>query len=106
MSRIYSRRIVGLFSAVALLVVLLAKSGCGRPKGGSYAGALQPVLIEDVQEDLNHTYIVLARQEILHNLERPPVVFDHRQHAEALKEKGCQACHATDEEDNRIYEFF
>ena len=38
-------------------------------------------------------------------VERPPVQFFHDRHVHALKQEGCQACHAPDEKGNISYAF-
>jgi len=42
--------------------------------------------------------IFLSLSDLFKDVERPPVKFYHQTHAEALKEKGCGACHPADKD--------
>ncbi len=51
------------------------------------------------QEESYH----LAYQDVFGSLRRPPIVFNHTGHEEALEEQGCAACHhAPDAESGKL----
>ena len=49
--------------------------------------------------------ISIAHTEIFGSLERPPVIFDHKKHVEAFKEKGCEECHPVNEDRKLLFDF-
>ncbi|RLA92100.1 MAG: hypothetical protein DRG25_06830, partial [Deltaproteobacteria bacterium] len=52
---------------------------------------------------LTKRLIFLSISDFFEPLERPPVQFNHDKHVEALKQKGCSACHPKDQQGNVVY---
>jgi len=49
--------------------------------------------------------LLILHTEIFGTVERPPVLFDHRRHSEALKKEGCKTCHPSVTEEDLFFEF-
>jgi len=60
---------------------------------------------ETKKETAKEAPLLLSIADKFTGAERPPVQFFHDRHAHALKQEGCQACHAPDEKGNISYSF-
>lgn len=95
--------IIGLSIAAACSLILLVAARCGTSaEGTSLKG--EPAGKEAVQ-NLIESQVLMIRPEAIATVERPPVIFDHARHVEALKDEGCQSCHQPDAEGRVSYEY-
>ncbi len=94
-----------MFSIVLLLAALSGGAGCGWPAEGTHFEMTQPPIAEEAEQNLLENRVMMARPEAFAELERPPVVFDHRRHTEALKEEGCRGCHPADGQGKVDYQY-
>jgi len=97
------KRSIFLFVAVFLLISSLVGYGHRVAAEGADLPDIQPAKGPSM-DGMTETRIVMARSAPIDELERPPVVFNHKRHSEAAKEMGCQACHSADEKGKIVYE--
>ncbi len=89
----------GMLGALALLAILILSFGVQRVQGVQQEANPMEALRADV--------VMIETMKTFGSLERPPVVFLHDKHTEALlqQEKDCSACHPVDEKSRRSYKF-
>ena len=89
----------GLWGAIAFLVVLSLNFGVQ----GVQEVQQEPDSMEALRPDL----VMIDTMKTFGRLERPPVVFLHDKHTEALlqQKQDCSACHPADEKGRRSYKF-
>ncbi len=95
-----SRKLICGFAAIGTLLFLLSPiAGYGRSAEESPAEA------NTTEQALLDTRIIMADPNVFKELERPPVLFDHKRHTEALKDRTCNACHIVNKKGTLTYEF-
>ncbi len=99
----------GIIFALAVITgFAFLAAGCGVVAEGTNLAkkpAIEARLPESPAEVAIEQRIVMARSGPVEQLERPPVVFDHGRHVNALKDEGCQVCHPAGDEGTVTYEF-
>ena len=92
----------GLFGAIILLAALILNFGAQGVEG--VQKELDPSeSMKNVRADL----VLIDTMKTFGSLERPPVVFLHDKHTEALlqQKKDCNTCHLADEKGKRSYKY-
>ena len=82
---------------VFVVTILAAVTNIYR---NSYSGEEQSTAEEKKDNEL-----MIAHAEVFGKLERPPVVFNHRLHADKYRKEGCKTCHPQNEEGNFVFDF-
>ncbi len=68
-------------------------------------GSMGATAAETAESEACEPQIILSLADKFGEIERPPVLFRHDKHAEALKEKGCTVCHQASDEEVMIYRY-
>lgn len=82
---------------ISVVTILAAVTNIYR---NSYSGEEQ-----STAEGKKDNELMIAHAEVFGKLERPPVVFNHRLHADKYRKEGCKTCHPATTEGDLIFEF-